>query len=395
MHLDPDLDFIRQVKKAGGADLKTCMQCATCSVSCKLAPPDRPFPRKEMAMAQWGLKEALLSDPDIWLCHQCNDCSTRCPRQAKPGDVLAAVRSMAFRHYAFPSFMGQALASPAALPLLLLIPALILLGVLAVGSQGEFGYLFAGSGEVDYAHAFPHGLLEMLFIGGNLLIFAFAAVGLMRFWNAMKAHTPAGMRSPGFLAAMTGVAMEILPHSKFGQCGESKPRQLGHLLIFYGFIGAMITAGLALFFTIILETLGSPFFLHSPIDLPNPIKILGVASGLAMLIGGGMLISRRLSGDSVSGYQDWLFLIAITLVGLTGMLAWALRLAEIPVVAYLDYYLHLVLVFFLLWYAPYSKFAHMFYRTLALVYARSSGRELVSQAASAAPVAPQSKPAAA
>ena len=110
--LDPDLELIRDVKKAGGDSLKKCYQCATCSVVCDLSPEIRPFPRKEMILSQWGQTERLVSDPDIWLCHQCNDCSTHCPRGARPGDVLAAIRTYLYKYYAFPRFMGTALASP-------------------------------------------------------------------------------------------------------------------------------------------------------------------------------------------------------------------------------------------------------------------------------------------
>ena len=39
------------------------------------------------------------------------------------------------------------------------------------------------------------------------------------------------------------------------------------------------------------------------------------------------------------------------------------------------YYLHLLLVFALLMYLPYSKFAHMIYRTTAMVYTDYSGRK--------------------
>ncbi|MBU0520388.1 quinone-interacting membrane-bound oxidoreductase complex subunit QmoC [bacterium] len=370
--MKPDLEFIRDLKKAGGDTLKKCYQCATCSVVCNLSSKDHPFPRKQMVMSQWGMKDQLLGDPSIWMCHQCMDCTKNCPRDAKPGEVLGAVRAYAFQHFAFPAFMGKALANRNSLPVLLLIPAMVLLGVLLGGSSGDWGYLFQFTGEVELARAFPHGALEMLFIGGNLLIFAFAAVGLMRFWKGLKAFTP-GKSGPGFIPAFIAAITELLTHKKFNDCEETKHRYLGHTLMFWGFIGAMATAGFAVFFTIILESMGSPFYLHSPIDLPNPIKILGVVSGIAMIWGGWILIQKRKSEDApgVSSYSDWQFLYMIWFVGLTGMLTYILRLAGIPIVGYAVYYVHLVLVFFLLWYAPYSKFGHMFYRTLALIYAKS------------------------
>ncbi|HEX7344312.1 MAG TPA: hypothetical protein VF398_08610, partial [bacterium] len=289
---------------------------------------------------------------------------------------LAAIRSYSFQHFAVPSFMGKALANPTALLPLFLLPLIILFALFYRASGGDMSYVFQTAGEVDYARFIPHGILEMLFIGGNILIFAFAAVGLFRFWNNLKNN--AGAAQKGFISASMETAIELIPHRKFSKCTESKPRQLGHLLMFYGFIGSMATAGIALLATVILKELGSPYYLESPINFPNPIKILGGLSGLAMLIGGGLMISQRLKGKAEvrsNSYNDWLFLIIISLVGLTGMGTWLLRLVEIPVIAYPVYFIHLVLVFFLLWYAPYSKFAHMFYRTLALTYAKSMGRD--------------------
>ena len=118
--LKPDRKFVEEIITAGGGDLKKCFQCATCSVVCGLSNESSPFPRKEMIWAQWGLKDRLISDPDIWLCHQCNDCSQRCPRGARPGDVLAAVRQKAIKHYAFPSAMGGWVNSLKAAPIMLL-----------------------------------------------------------------------------------------------------------------------------------------------------------------------------------------------------------------------------------------------------------------------------------
>jgi len=381
--IEPDLQFIREIKAAGGDSLKSCYQCATCSVVCNLSPADKPFPRKEMLMTQWGQTERLMNDPDVWMCFQCNDCTKNCPRGARPGDVLAAVRSFMYKKFAFPSFMGAAAASPKALPILLLIPTLILLCAVfflpKMGADGEILYLT--SSTIDFDYFLRHSFVDALFVVGNIIIFLFAAIGFVRFWKGLKSSGHESQMS--FFGALILTIKEIITHTKFNDCETNKPRALGHLLLFYGFIGAMLTTGAVFVFIFIphylnllgLENLHS--FFNLPVELPHPVKILGALSGLALVVGGGMLIFRRWQNrDDVgaNGYADYLFLYMLFLVGLTGMLSWLTRLIGIPMLAYIVYFIHLVVVFFLLWYMPYSKFAHMIYRTLALVYARSIGR---------------------
>lgn len=376
----PDLDFIRRLKETGGDSLKKCYQCATCSVVCKLSPVEKPFPRKEMLWANWGLKYKLVGDPDVWLCYQCNDCSVNCPRGAKPGDVLAAVRSYVYENYTFPSFMGRALSNPKAQFWLWLAPVLILFIILMAIHNWSFDLL--NDAEVEYKHFFPHIYLETLFIGGNLLIFIFAAISLARFWKGLN-HPAVQGGSVKFLPSLISTIIEVLLHKRFADCVQNKPRYLAHMLVFYGFIGAMITAGLAALLTTALpevlqcEPSGLPYLLKYPIDLPHPVKILGVLSGLAIFIGGLLLIISRLKGREEVGadsYVDWLFLNVLFLTVLTGLLTYVTRLIGIPILAYATYFVHLVIVFFLLWYAPYSKFAHMFYRTLAIIWAKGVKR---------------------
>jgi ferredoxin len=157
--VEPDLQFIKQVKAYGGDTLKKCFQCATCSVVCNLSPEERPFPRKEMIWTQWGLKDRLAQDPDIWLCHHCNDCSKYCPRGAKPGDVLSALRHMAILNHAFPRFVAQMVGDPRFLPVVFAIPVILLLLLMFVA-----GTLNIPEGEILYRKFIPQWpVIDVLF----------------------------------------------------------------------------------------------------------------------------------------------------------------------------------------------------------------------------------------
>jgi quinone-modifying oxidoreductase subunit QmoC len=109
---------------------------------------------------------------------------------------------------------------------------------------------------------------------------------------------------------------------------------------------------------------------------------------VALILGSGLMIWNRSklakSGDLTSSPYDNFFLWTIFGVGVTGFCAQLFRFLDAPnIIAYGTYFLHLVLVFALLIYSPYSKFAHFVYRTVALIHNRYA--ELA--AAQAAPAA--------
>jgi quinone-modifying oxidoreductase subunit QmoC len=387
LQLKPDRKFVDEVIAAGGGDLKKCFQCATCSVACELSNGPSPFPRKEMIWAQWGMKDRLLNDPDVWLCHQCNDCSMRCPRGARPGDVLAALRQKSIEHHSFPSFMGRLVNSARAMPVMLvLIPALLLgLAVVARDSIAEtFG--LADPHSAFYAEFFPHWLLIGFFTTLTLLTFLGLIVGLVRFWKGMKeADEARGVGEPatGFVPSLVKALGAVFTHGRFGKCKDQAQRRNTHLMAFYGFLALFVVTVWATFDLYLFPVLGMESLY--PFDLSHPMKMLANVGGIILVVGTGKAILDRLNAPADGKHRstsfDWIFVWLLFLVGVTGFVTEILRFTVTPETmgameysAYSVYFVHLVLVFGLLVYLPYSKFAHMWYRILAMAYAEHTGR---------------------
>ncbi len=382
--LVPDRQFVEEIIAYGGGDLKKCYQCATCSVVCALSGDSRPFPRKEMIWAQWGLKDRLAGDPDVWLCHQCNDCSLKCPRGARPGDVLAAVRQWAVRHYAVPKFLGRWVNDVKLQPVLMAITAGLLALALMVREPIERA---AGFGEPHgfYAEFFPHWLLIGFFAFFTVLALLAAVAGVARLWRAMKdADVLYGAPAPPVrvIKSLLRSAVSVFAHDRFAKCSARPSRRITHLAAFYGFVALYIVTIWAVLDLYVLPSFGVASLY--PFDLDHPMKVLANVGGVLLVFGCTKGIVDRLRDPNDAQRStafDWMFIWLLLCVGVTGFVIEIMRFAIDPAtesaavsVAYALYFVHLVLVFQLLVYLPYSKFAHLLYRTTAMVYAEHTGR---------------------
>lgn len=367
--IKPDLKFINAVINGGGESLKKCFQCATCSVVCNVTPESKPFPRKEMVQAQWGLKDKLFSNPDIWICHQCSDCTAYCPRGAKPGEVLGAIRKLSIEHYSFPSFLGRMVGDPKFLIFLLAVPILIFGTYLALLGNLNLSNVPTVEGKIVYDKFMPiFPQIDLTFGAAALFALMGFSIGVIKYWKDLNAAQPA--KGDIFKSIVATIA-EFLAHRKFKKCEVTVERSKSHLFVFYGFVGLAITTTWAIIYL---------YGMHweSPYPLYDPMKIVGNLSAFALLLGITLVISNRLKNEKKAGfgsYFDWLFISVVFTIVSTGILSELLRLAGIPILAYPIYFVHLVVVFFLFAYAPFTKMAHMVYRATALVYAKAAGRD--------------------
>ena len=357
-----DIQFKKELRSLSKSPLNECMQCGTCSVVCSLAPDDRPFPRKEMVWAGWGLSEKLIGNADVWLCHQCGDCSTYCPRGVKPADVLAAVRTMTYRFFARPAFLGKIVSEARWLPVAILIPVVIIAAILALA-----GTLRIPEGPVNYSAFFPHAWLNASFTLLTLLSYGLAVSGLKKFWQTMKSQFPETNPQKGLFKAAWDAKTTIMTHRRFSGCNSQKIRKAAHILVFYGFILLLLVTLYAIVATVIHQY---------PLTATNPFKILGNIAGLMLLAGLIIMIYNRLRNNSEvgkGGYSDWMLIIAILLLTLSGGVVELARFQNWSL-AYHLYFFHLVCVWFVVIYLPYTKFGHIVYRTLAMVFASSINR---------------------
>jgi len=340
------------------------------------------------------MKDRLLADPDVWLCYHCEDCSTICPRGGGPGDVLAAVRQECVQHYSVPRFLGRWVSQPSAVPLLLGIPAALL--ALALFVPGLIGMMVgeteSGSmvtvefGEnivYPYSSAFPHWLLNSFFGTFVVLAILSVAVGASRFWQAMKAgaSTNGDIVPAKTLSASIGTVLRgIFTHDKFNTCDNMRTRFWSHTLVFYGFIALSLVSFWVV--TAKINPIVQGEFIY-PFSFFSPWKMLANIGGLAVLGGCALMIWDRLKeGEEGSGsYSDWALIATLMIVVITGFVAEVLHYIHLEPHRHIAYFMHLVFVFTLLIYLPYSKLAHIVYRTTALVFAEYIGREDASQPA--------------
>jgi len=380
--IKPDLQFVNEIIKGGGESLKKCYQCATCSVVCNVTPEGNPFPRKEMVLAQWGQKDKLLASPDVWLCHQCSDCTAYCPRGAKPGEVLNAIRKQSIKHVAMVPLFAKIATDPKLIWLLFGIPMVLWYVILTVLGNAGFTAPRAEGNIMAYHKFVPVPVIDTVFILTAIFAAVSAFFGVKKLWNGMKAQAGDVASSGSLVGDIIASVTTILAHSKFADCNVNRLRQWGHMALFYAFAGLAVTTTWAIAYLYGWEFFGiqafGPFhFGEAPYPMSDPMKMLALASSIAFAIGIVIILMNRLAQAGKAGlgsYFDWIFLAIVIGVGGTGMLSWALRLADMEA-GYLVYYFHLVFIWSLFAYAPYSKFAHLFYRTTAMVFARQSGRK--------------------
>lgn len=271
---------------------------------------------------------------------------------------MQAVRSLVVEELGAPRFMARLVGRAASTwPLLLGLP--VLLWVLYIRAVNGFA---VPRTPLVYGDVVPVWMIYSVFLPAAAFAVAAAAVGARRCWSAWGQGSA---RNGSLLKGLAAVAAEILWHRRFGRCQAARPRRSGHLLLVWGFMGALAT-------TTLLGVLMDVFGVRTPLPQAHPVKILGNLSAVLLAVGVTWLLAKRFFDERTAGRSrafDWFLLALVVLVVFSGIGAELTRHYALPVpLALAVYVLHLGTVLSLFLTFPFSKFAHAVYRTLAMAH---------------------------
>ncbi|HVA95075.1 MAG TPA: tricarballylate utilization 4Fe-4S protein TcuB [Candidatus Dormibacteraeota bacterium] len=306
------------------------------------------------------------------LCHDCRACYYACmftpPHEFAINipTILAEARMETYRRWSWPGFLAQSFKSRGITVALAgaVAAVVMLLSLLLIPADTLFS-IHTGAG------AFYAVVPYLVMVVGALVLFFYALAIWMRGGSRCWSETRGILQQPGggkALARAAGAALG-LRYLKGGGPGcpypDERPsgvRRLYHSLTVWGFALDFLSTTLAFIYQDFFHVL-------PPYSLGSAPVIFGGAGGVALIVGAGGLIWLKLQSDekpAATGakHMDYVFLGTLGLVALTGMLTLILRATSALGIFLV---LHLACVAALFATAPYGKFVHFVYRTLALI----------------------------
>jgi citrate/tricarballylate utilization protein len=354
----PELDVIQEA----GRQLVICNACRYCEGYCPV------FRAIETRRDFHAGDVFYLSN----LCHDCRACYYAC-MYTPPHEfainipkILAEARLETYQRWSWPAFLGRAFKNRG---------VTVFLAAAAIALVVILSLVMIPSGRLFTAHLGPGAFYEVVpyfaMVAGALLLFFYGIAvwlrGGARFWR----ETSGVLRHPGgfkALAAAVGAALGLRylqgggPGCFYPDERPSTVRRVYHALTFWGLVSDFISTTLAFI---------DQDFLHvlPPYALTSAPVIFGAVGGVALILGTGGLIWVKLQSDrepaaaGASG-MDYIFLVTLGLTALTGLLTLIFR-ATAAMGSLLV--LHLACIAALFVTAPYGKFVHAVYRTLAVI----------------------------
>ena len=381
---DPEL--LKEVRKYGKFDTSACLNCGGCTITCTLSSIDTILsPRLCLQYVRTGLREKLLSNLGPWLCYYCGDCSTSCPRQADPGETMMTLRRYFTANYDWTGLAKKLYTSKVweftAIFLLAGIVFLVwaLLPGLGLPTSSD-GMSFNDLAPAKIVHVVD--LIVAILLASLLLSFVFnmylKTLGRDKSLKIpLKLYfTEIGKMIFHFLTQWSFYKCEKEPESFFTRLREGKYN--------YWIIHFLLMSSYVLLFIMIVFFLSWFQGEDESYHWWNIQRILGFYGTIMLITGTIYFLIRRMKKDNekskYSHTTDWTFIILLLLTALTGIAIYISRINNAPLIGFYMYLIHLMVAIpMLVIEVPFSKWAHLAYRPVAIYFCRIKEKALQLQ----------------
>jgi hypothetical protein len=256
-----------------------------------------------------------------------------------------------------------------------LVAAIVLIGF----------YLFHGpivTDRVELLTFAPAKWIELLDWAVALLLGGLLISNVYRMYRLAMRNGAKLTDRPGlYLRELKSLILHFLTQMRYLQC-KNKKHWINHFFIMTGY---------SIMFLLVVVLLRW-FQTDNIYPLYHPQRLLGYYAFFAIMYGATVaLIGRFRKQDAVHAHShttDWLFLVLLLLTSTTGLAIHVLRYLEMPLPTYYVYVAHLAIGFpMLIVEVPFSKWAHLAYRPVAMYLANVQARSQELQAQPAAEAA--------
>lgn len=374
--------LIDELEHFGSEDVQNCYHCGNCSAVCPHTDDLFVFPRKPMRYLQMGLEKKLEKSLSPWLCYYCGQCSVQCPREAEPGETMMSMRRWLTSRYDFTGLARLFYRSwKAELAFVVIVAILTGAGLLAYGFSYRDINIYAGPGAF-----LPSSLIHKIDLILMVILTCLLAINVFRMWRLIMGDTrqaPAAFLH--YIKKIYLLPVHFCSQKRYAQCDpESRSRVhfpwITHLGIVIGY-GIMLV--LIVFF---LEPL------QAGPEVSWPVHAFGYIATAGLLIGTTYVLYGRLRKTQVQHRHthstDWMFLWLLFYMVVTGIIQHLLHRAGFLAAANIAYVAHLMGVFPWLLRMPFSKWAHLVYRPIAMYFAGIMKDALLRQEAPGRSVGP-------
>jgi len=338
-------EFGKELKKYGAFDFNACYNCGTCTAICSLSTETDSFPREMVRFSAIGDEDGIKASLKPWLCYYCGECSSNCPRQANPGELMMSLRRWLTSTYDWTGLSGLLYKS---LPLSIIAFLLTAIAVIIFSAHENFNL----EKIIPIGHYF-----EMIAIGTVFTIILLP--NLIRMWWFVIRKPNIKVPVKSYFAALGELFVHMFTQKRALGCDDNQFRWFEHFILVIGYL-------MLLFTTVFLDWFSATNLFVIILGYIESMIIFGVTIDF---VSGRIKKSKEESKHTQP--SDWFFVIWLLLIGLTGfMVRLFIDLNILEQNSWMYFFHIIILVQWAVIIVPFGKWTHFLYRSFAMYMAK-------------------------